>query len=551
MERTAITVVVLELCIVLVPALTGVPLPACSTSQDASCLLNHTCSSDHSFDSQQLDCSREIMSINRTASSYVMYNITECPSGGSKHCANRANEPDEDQFVVKDVTAQVMPVNVSHFSVTVNWEWYDYDYNRSINKLKGYELKVLKGSATVKCLCIREPGLRNISLGIDGAFRYMSSNLGMEVELSTFSNRVRSYNTKCYNITWPSVCSGSSVCLFGLPSAPRVSKAISVLTEGGLKELQLSWTKPASHVTVYYYYIQLLDNVYNETVTAFVNGSNDVQISGLSPNSGWSVQVQGYSPCSGIASFYSGGSNRIGCGDWSKLKVAEDFLDPKTSTSFLTSSSQPSFPYIVSFAVAVPGVLVAVVLAVALCVWFYWRKHKIIYPHRRNSKPVLAVNPAHNDKPGRVDAFVLYSFSAPTHEKIEIEKYIVGFLKLQHFKVISCNDHTEKTIMQWVEENARLAHVVFIVCNKQFFLDWKMNLRPQLVNSLEMIVASAVGQNKIKKYATVLLRPGDDKYIPDNLYFRGMTSFLMGSHATREEKTSFTSFIKLNSSMSW
>ena len=66
-----------------------------------------------------------------------------------------------------------------------------------------------------------------------------------------------------------------------------------------------------------------------------------------------------------------------------------------------------------------------------------------------------------------------------------------------------------------------------------------------------MIVASAVGQNKIKKYATVLLRPGDDKYIPDNLYFRGMKSFLMGSHATREEKTSYTSFIKLNSSMSW
>ena len=93
--------------------------------------------------------------------------------------------------------------------------------------------------------------------------------------------------------------------------------------------------------------------MYDETVTVFVNGSNYVKISGLFPNSGWSVQVQGYSPCSGIASFYSGGSNRIGCGDWSKLKVAEDFLDPKTSTSFLTSSSQPSFPYIISFAVAV------------------------------------------------------------------------------------------------------------------------------------------------------------------------------------------------------
>ena len=156
MERTAITVVVLELCIVLVSALTGVPLPTCSTSQDASCLLNHTCSSDHSIDSQQLNCSREITSINKTASSYAMYNITECPSGGSKHCANRANEADEDQFVVKDVTAQVMPVNVSHFSVTVNWEWYDYDYNRSINKLEGYELRLLKGSAMVKCLCITE-----------------------------------------------------------------------------------------------------------------------------------------------------------------------------------------------------------------------------------------------------------------------------------------------------------------------------------------------------------------------------------------------------------
>ena len=41
--------------------------------------------------------------------------------------------------------------------------------------------------------------------------------------------------------------------------------------------------------------------------------------------------------------------------------------------------------------------------------------------------------------------------------------------------------------MQWVEENARLAHAVFVICNKQFGLDWKMELRPQLVNSLEMI----------------------------------------------------------------
>ena len=60
----------------------------------------------------------------------------------------------------------------------------------------------------------------------------------MKVELSTFSNGVRSYYTEYYDINWPSVCSGSSICLFGLPSAPRVSKAISVLTEGGLKELE-------------------------------------------------------------------------------------------------------------------------------------------------------------------------------------------------------------------------------------------------------------------------------------------------------------------------
>ena len=57
-----------------------------------------------------------------------------------------------------------------------------------------------------------------------------------------------------------------------------------------------------------------------------------------------------------------------------------------------------------------------------------------------------------------------------------------------------------------------------------------------------------MGQSKIKKYATILLQSGDEKYIPDNLYFKGVKSFVVGNCASYEGRN-MASYIKFNSAI--
>ena len=548
-RKTARIAVVL--CTLLVPVLSS----NCSTN--SSCLLGPSCSSDHSTRSQLAECPTESTSSIGGTPSYNEYNISKCTP--FKHCADRMELNWSNRAKVQKVGGIVRPVNVSHFTLDVYWDWYTYDFKKAQGRLVGYELRILNGSrTTIRCLCIREPGRFNISLALEDALEYKSSNPIMTIELSTFpydGDWLRKDYTEKTEMIWPDECSGSEVCFSRLPLAPILSTPLmwtSLDTSGS--ELALAWTA-LPHIDTFY--VNLENDVFNETLTFIINGSNNVKIGGLSPRKNWSVRIQGYSPCSGLAAYYSGKGTNIGCGDWSQREYIR--LPGTTSTPSISSSwsegfiPQPSSQLFleVILPVALLVLLTALVVSVvaALC-QYYWRNaNKPVGAYKDIQNPVMPMNVIFTNRLPKLDALVLYSLSTPTHEKIEIEKYVVGFLKQQHFKVISCNDHTEKTIVQWVEENARLAHAVFVICNKQFGLDWKMELRPQLVNSLEMIVASAVGQNKIKKYATILLQSGDEKYIPDNLYFKGMKSFVVGSGAYMDEKANLASFIKFNSAI--
>jgi len=548
LERKATRIGVV-LYVLLVPVLSGL---SSNCSANTSCHLGQSCSSDHSTSSQLAECPTESRSSRGTTPSYNEYNISRCTA--RRHCASRTNLDAALKFKVKEVTGIVRPVNVSHFTLDVHWNWFPSDLSRTQGKLEGFELRILNNSNSVVCLCIREPSITNISLALEDALEYKSSNPSMAIKLSTFpydGDWLSNEYTQEETMNWPKECSGSHVCLPKLPSAPRVLNTPLMWTGLGAdgSELALAWT-PLPNIDIFY--VNLENPAFNETLTYFVNGSYSVKLRGIPPRESWTVRIQGYSPCSGLSGYYSGRSTNIGCGVWSQREYIR--LPGTTSTPSISSGSIPpaksQILLGVTLAFALPVLLATVMVSVAVCLC-YWKsttKPGSVYKDIEN--PVLAMNVIFT-KPPKLDALVLYSLSTPTHEKIEIEKYVVGFLKQQHFKVISCNDHTEKTIVQWVEENARLAHVVFVVCNKQFGLDWKMDLRPQLVNSLEMIVASAVGQNKIKKYATILLRPGDEKYIPDNLYFKGMKSFVVGSGSSRDEKANFASFIKFNSAIPW
>lgn len=141
------------------------------------------------------------------------------------------------------------------------------------------------------------------------------------------------------------------------------------------------------------------------------------------------------------------------------------------------------------------------------------------------------------------DVLVLYSLKTPKSEQELIERCVVARLK-QRYHVNSCNDHTEKTIMQWVEEQARYAHSVLIICNKSFHAEWNSGHRGPLLNSLVAIINSAVSHDNISKYATVLLTSGSDQYVPDNLYIEGMTRFVVEMEG---EDADMEDFLKQNS----
>ena len=535
------------------PGSTSLLGSSCSTcATNATCLLNHSCSTDHSKDSQLPECSR--MS-RRTGVAKPTFTSTttiyDCPL--NKHCTSRTELNDSYQFIkVSSVRGRYIPENASHFALDVIWDWFQHDLD-SIHLIKGYELRVKKDRALIKCLCILDTNIRNISLGVEDAFKYDSApNQKLELSLATFpfdGDWEPYVFTETYSISWPKLCNGSNVCLPQLPLAP------SLETNYIKKELKISWTATSPEGV---YYVELRNTPHNETITIFVNGSSCVMVSGLPFLDSWSVRVQSYATCSGLSTYFSGISHTIGCGPWSLYYYVTESTVPLTLSTTSLPNRQPSQNFSLVVSIVIGLFFVVIVSAAATIIFFYlWRINSTQHTtsdDERSIMPMYSPFPkapakVEAQKPAKVEALVLYSLGTPTHERIEIEKYVVGFLKQQHFKVISCNDHTEKTIVQWVEENARRAHAVFIICNKQFGLDWKMNTRPQLVNSLEMIVASAVGQNHIKKYATILLRPEDEKYIPDNLYFKGMKSFVIGSKASCDEKANLASFVKFNSAI--
>ncbi len=511
-----------------------------SCSPNATCIINRSCSKDYSKDSQLLECSKLSRSKGISASPTVSSTNTIYGCPYNKHCVGR-KELNSTFIKVQSLKWREKPVNASHFALDVQWDWNPHDLGY-IHVIDGYELRVKKNNTLIKCLCIREPSLFNISLGVEDAFGYDSTanrNLSLSLATFPFGFWAPGEYTKENSSRWPLECSGSDACLPQLPLAPLSS--VSYSTE----ELTVSWTETSPNDL---YYVKLDSISHNETVNIFVNGSTCISVGGLPSAGSWSVRVQGYSPCAGLSSYFSNKNNPIGCGRWSAFSQPLEMTSSTFSTSFLGNPKYNRDSSLIASLVV--GVFSVAVLATTgiIIIMYLWR-----ISNKRKSTAIFAeldgpgvVSPYHN-KPAKVEALVLYSLGTPTHEKIEIETYIVGFLKRQDLNVISCNDHTEKTIVQWVEENARLAHAVFIICNKQFGLDWKMNSRTQLINSLEMIVASAVGQNRFKKFATILLRPEDDEYVPDNLYFKGIKSFVLGSRASCDEKENLLNFIKCNS----
>lgn len=564
----SLVVLLSSLCVLCTQIGCGLASVACSTSGELSstCHLSDSCYEEHSIPEQEKECEQKPTAINKTTY-FAGYNVTECEPypGGNGFSRCRAMGVNLNSYLVAGLSYDVVPLDARYFSMSVGWTWLDFDIRNARQQLVGYELRISLPRETVKCLCIWEPDLRNVSLGFDPVLRYRASS-EMKIELFTLPYQdnwqLSEYSEKEVR-TWPETCNDYDVtnpttfCPGRRPVAPTIVDVQSTSTDG-TKELNVTWigTNTAhSHSEVYY--ARVADIRSNLSWSFVVNRSRNIKVSGLPSSTNYSAQVQGYSLCSGISSFYSDSiSNReIGCGIWSDSKDEQAVIG---TTSFLTSpsvtlgetpiSGDHNNTLVIASVVTIASLILAILLAVLLCVAI------LLYHKKRHMEPLVlpkyihVVDPMVDflRKPEKLDALVLYSQSTPTLEQVEIEKYVVGVLKQERLKVLSCNDHTEKTIVQWVEENARSAHTVFIVCNKHFCKEWTMQFRTKLINSLDAIIASDVGQKKINKYATVLLRPSDEQYIPENLYLKGMKSFVMGARATHKNRAEFISFIKLH-----
>ena len=552
-------------CVVCIQIGYGLASITCTTAGElnSTCLPSGACYEEHSIPEQQEECESKLLHINKTVS-FSGYNITECDRDHTGFNRCNALKAIDHAYLVSSLSFTIVPLDAQHFSMDVSWSWFDDDFKSTHGKLVGYELRIssvaARSDATMKCLCIWEPFLRNISLGFDPALHYRASSFNKEenmmVTLFTLPyNEIWQYKLYSVNelMSWPITCQNYDrtdtdiFCPVQLPNAPTRVSVLSRLSANATKELDVSWISrsvapPPSET----YYATVFDNLNNITMRFVVIGSRNIKISGLHANTNYSFHVQVYSICSGISLFYSNYSRDIGCGALSNITKESFLLSTTASPVFPISTGYTHFHNHRVLFIASTSIMASLILAFALVgllflsIFLYHKRYRMGIREDPNPSPLQLVDPQ-----SKLDALVLYSQGSPTSEQIEIEQYIVCLLKRDRLKVLSCNDHTEKTIMQWVEENARSAHAVFVVCNKEFYNEWGMQFRTPLINSLEVIIASAVSQKTIKKYATVLLKPSDEQYIPDNLYLKGIRSFVVGARATTRNRAEFISFIKM------
>lgn len=542
-----------------------------SESAASTChpISNHSCITDHPPRQEQNLC-QDVYEYSGPSSVLPSY-VESCPrnqEGGSfDRCSAFAPyNHDANFFKITSVWSAVTSLDPQHFALDVSWYYRDAEnaiaVTPSNSSLRGYEVRVKQSSRIVECWCLWEPRIFNITLGLDLTLQYRSSSL-MDIEVLTlpFSNKFdETYYARNNETVWPSSCNNETVVHSSASSCtpppypdPRNVQAESRIASDFTKTLRVSWSHPSvtSHPLLYYVYC----TSERDNVTVLANGTLSVSITGLDLNQTYSVQVQAYFPCSGTSSYISSGfRGEIGCGmlsDVAGVSVLSTTAStiPTSATSLpsdLTTEQLDSTSLLASVLLTV--FLVLLILSLVLTVFLVVKYRRYCQRYCLAKSPFTGVDDLYEieegllGKPVQLDVLVLYSMNTPRSEQEDIERFIVSRLK-QRFQVNSCNDHTEKTIMEWVEERTRNARSVLIVCNKSFYKDWSGQSRSPLLNSLETLITSSVANGKFSKYATVVFGKSSKQFIPENQYLQAMPSFAVGTETVDDD---IYGFIKIN-----
>ncbi len=533
-----------------------------SEDPTSSCHLSQSCQLENPISLELEECSRDSAVFNGSAL-YDGFNITECirHDDDYDHCHAAVPHTDysERYFILHNVTNTLYPLNHEHFNMNVSWFYSGYDFGKasihSIYPLVGYELRVKHGRDVLKCLCVWDTNLFKLSLRFNPKLMYGHSSQDILVAVSALPYKLSNsemFFVKSETVAWPTSCNSEllvphslAYCPGPLQDSPQNIQFIYRTSE----ELQVSWSHPSVSPHPAEYYIYITDGQENYTILA--NKTRSIFISGLNSTQQYSVQVQAYSRCSGLSNSISGSGEGIGCGLLSD-SISVRPLPIVTSHSFTTFTTptvnisstpphhQPTHLRVFYIAITIP-LIVFILLVLIIVVVIAVILHRI-------PKPISDDRIVHPKSSLKSDVLVLYSQNTPLEEQIFIQTYVVARIKVEGMSVRSCNDHNfEKTIAQWVEEQVRHSYNIFIICNKSFYKEWNSEKTP-LLNSLETIISSAASHKNIDKYATILLGKRDKNMIPDNLYLKGMKSFVIGEDVKPKYMNEIVRFIKHNHS---
>ncbi len=533
----------------------------------SSCYQTDSCLTDHPPLQEKNKCLEMYQS-----SEVSMYppHVESCPVNRRCNSFTSHSQNEWQYFALRSVDLEITAVDALHFKVNVSWDYPDVE--RAINisqperRLQGYELRLYENNSEVECLCIWARRVFNTIIGLNHTLRYRpSTTLQARVYTLPFSNNflADSYAKWSDQVPWPRTCNTEGIsfdpgfCPPPLYQQPQHILTRSTVFPDSTTEIQVSWLHPStsSEPNQLNYYVNCIYQNYSYTFLA--NGTHNITISGLDASQDYYIQVQAYSSCSGFSSFSStSGPGEISCGILSKLirvsgveTTSLTTSEPITETTSSTSATSQGDYLLLNVIIALVTVVMALLLLVlVVSIVIYLRCH-----YRRPNVSNTEDSMIHYIKymvckteVVLLDVLVLYTLETPKEEQALIETYVVSRLLYRNFEVRSCNNHTEKTIVDWVEEQARLARAVLIVCNKSFYREWNLpsQQRSPLVNALATIIQSSVSEGDIKKYATLLLGEKSEQYIPDNSYLKSMEVFVLKMDSSDRDMEKIAEFVK-------
>ena len=397
-----------------------------------------------------------------------------------------------------------------------------------------------------RCFCIdrdtRSFESTNHQYGVYGDFENQFTIKLSQIDISENTKTTRVYDRpqNCLDVNHTEATCG--VLPVYEPVIPTVCR-IHTPSESH-QTLHIQWTPSGQLPFPTTYYIELSDtnNLFNYDTFVMTNAStvnNSVTVSQLNSSITYDVRIMSYVRCSGLANKTYG----LGCSNAIKANAnqcpvptspptiaptssppttvlsspSSISLSPTTTSTLQSTSPTQASSKIIIISVSAGGVSMVLVVLVTIILLVTVR-YKVFKKRNPSSPCVLPCSE------GQV--FVVYV--PDTASEKDILRYIVCRLG-EYFEVVTSGDRNRGDTVKWIEEQERKAKAVLLVFTKEFHQEWEVETKSHVVHAIRMLLSSAVVQQRLDKYAIVVLdEQSAASYIPNNHYLSSMTVFVLG-----------------------